>query len=410
VKKEDIENLRAMGLDIETVGELLGDTVERAAPVLPPIREGQAPFPEPGIYFGMSDEVYHAIHACSTSGLKHLSVSSMDYWANSLLNPDREIEEKAHFNLGKAIHCFVLEGEQAYLDRYVVDIDKASFVDEEGKSILLETTDQIKARLAELGHKPVSKGLEDATRAARKEDWITQLLEVDPDAPVWERMVTQFHGENLGKQFIDARTDHRIRIAAKMILAHPEIAKTVQGGYPEVAVFWFCPVTGTPMKCKFDYLKMRAIVDLKSFGNKGLKPIDRAIETAIANYRYNLQHVIYVEAAMEARHLIREHGTEAIHIEDEARLPEITDWCFKWASQREEPGFIFVFQQMGVAPVTRGKIMPTGTVFSVTKSRAEMLRRKWVESASTYGSDPWLDIVPIDEIEDEAIPLWATEL
>jgi len=411
MSKTDYDRLTASGLEIETVGDLLGGHGDApVAPVAPPRHEGQPAFPTPGIYFGMPEEQYHAIHAGSTSGLKNLSVSSMDYWANSALNRDREEQSrKDYFDFGKAIHCLVLEGEEAYQARYVVGLEKPKGV--------LETTDQIKTRIAELGHKPTTKGFDDLTRAARKEDWIAQLLALDPDAQVWERMQAAFDAEHEGAEIVTHKIDKRVRIAARMIEAHPELKDAFTGGYAEVSVFWYCPETGCPMKARFDYLKMRVIVDLKSFAGKGGMPIRKAILNTIASYSYNLQHSVYLEAAMAARRMIREKGEFAIHsnmdtpgtLAPHAR-GAIVDWCTKWAKQTEEPQFLFVFQKADIAPVTRGYVMPRGTVLSVTRSISERLKRKWVECAMIYGTDQWLDIEPIETLADEELPIWATDL
>lgn len=402
------ENMEA---GAQTIGELIGfDPIGGegpAAPCEPPRLPGQLPFPKPGIYFGMSDDTYHGIHACSASGLKKLSVSSMDYWADSIVNPERDDDrvQKDYFDFGKAIHCFVLEGEEVYSKRYVVGLEKPKDV--------LETTDQIKFRIAELGHKPCSKGFDDNSRAAKKEDWIAQLLALEPDAKIWDRMKADFDAENEGAEIVTHKINRRVRIAAKMIQSHPELKDAFTGGFAEVAVFFYCPETGAPMKSKFDYLKMRAIVDLKSFANRGGMPINRAIEKAIASMRYNVQHVVYDQAVEAIRNLIREHGLSAIHDCDDPTTEEAEarqTFLFRWAQQTEPPAFMFVFQQSGMAPVTRGRIMPRGTVFSVTRSRVRELKARWVDCARTYGTDPWLDIEPIDTIEDEAIPLYATEI
>lgn len=454
----DYENLKAQGIDdIETVGMILGDDApegaNKVARILPPKFDDQPEFPDPGIYFGMSEDDYHAIPAFSSSGGKKLAVSSMDYWANSWLNPDKEEVERKHLDLGKAIHAFVLEGEDEYLGRFAIELDPEDYADQ----AVLTTADEIKAaigkftaeqpvkpvsgskteivqQLKDLGSdnldgtipelkeligeftetvpvKPVSRveeEREDGTtysRAATKDDWIEQLLDLDPTAMIWDRMVAEHRAKHEGKTFIDARTDRRIRIAVKMIMAHDEISKAFTGGFPEVSIFWHCATTGVPMKARVDYLKMRAIVDLKSFGNNAGMPIDRAIERTIANYRYNLQQVQYDEGVQAAKAMIRAHGVKVIHGNERQ-----VEFAKAWAMEETDPAFIFVFQQTGNAPVTRGKVMPRGTVFSVTRARHEELKRKWAVCAETFGTDPWLDIQPIDEIEDEAIPLHATEL
>lgn len=419
---ETIARLQQAGIEVETVRDILDgeqpeEQFEPAPPFEAPRLEGTPPFPEPGIYFGMPEEVYHAIHAVSTSGLKRLSVSSMDYWADSVLNADRDLDEdgeekevKPHFDFGKAIHCFVLEGEDCYAARYVVGLDKRDYPNR------LETTDEIKAEIVRLGHKPISRGFDNAERAAKKDDWIAQLLHLDPTACIWEDVQKQFRRMHEGAQFITARTDRRVRIAAKMVLGHPEIGPIVSSGYPEVSVFWYCRTTGVPMKARFDKLTMQEIVDLKSFGNRGGMPIDRAIERAIATYRYNLQHVIYDEAATEVKRMIREaplmhppisSEDDCTDKEHEARFNFAEEWA-----RVPEHDFLFVFQQTGLAPVTRGRRMPRQEmgVFGTTRARAEILKRRWLANCEVYGTDPWLDIVPIDTIEDENIPLYATEI
>lgn len=405
---DDYETLHAMGLADR--GDLLGDEhqPEIVLPFTPPHLPDAPPFPEPGIYFGMPETDYHAIHAASTSGLKRLSVSSMDYWADSPLNPDRETVQKDYFDFGKAIHCLVLEGEECYANRYVIGLEKPQGV--------LETTDQIKSRIVELGAKPCTKGYDDITRSAKKDDWIEQLLDLDPEAQVWERMKATFDAEHEGAEIISHKIDRRVKIAAKMILAQADIAENFRDGHPEVSVFWHCPATGCPMKARFDYLTLSRIVDLKSFANRGGMPIDRAIERTIASMRYNVQQVIYVEAAEAAKALIRSAGLHGsvcasedacADADHEARVA----WCERFA-QQPEPEFMFVFQQSGLAPVTRGKIMPRESmgVFGVTQRRLEELKRRWIANCEVYGTEPWLDIQPVSTIDDEDIPLWATEI
>lgn len=403
----DYDSLHQQGLADR--GDLLGDEwIEPgpAAPVLPPRLEGQPEFPTPGIYFGMPEAVYHAIHACSTSGLKNLSVSSMDYWANSVLNPDRDDErtQKDYFDFGHAIHTLVLEGEEVYAARYVIGLEKPKGA--------LETTDEIKAAIIANGGKPTTKGYDDLTRSAKKQDWIDQLADLDPEAVVWDTLKTAFEAEHAGAEVISAKIDRRVRIAAKMILSHPQIAAYVRQGYPEVSVFWFCPITGCPMKARFDYLKLEVIVDLKSFSNRGGMPINRATERAIASGRYNVQHVVYDEAAAMAKKMICERGADAIFTPDDVGYAEQHEFCERWAMNDGPPEFMFIFQQTGIAPVTRGRKMPRESmgVFGATQGEVLKLKRIFIANCDVYGTDPWLDIVPIDTIEDEAIPMWATDL
>lgn len=403
---------------IAHAGDILGDAPPEAQAPTPAVRfdpprlDGTPPFPEPGIYFHMPEEVYHAIHAASTSGLKRLSVSSMDYWADSVLNPDRDLDEngepkveKEHFNFGKAIHCLVLEGEDCYAARYVVGLDKRDYPDR------LETIDEIKDAIAKAGEKPVARvPAGETTRAAKKEDWIEQLLDLDPDAEVWERVVSDFREKHAGAMFVSANTDRRVRIAAKMILGHQGIASLLDGGYPEVSVFWYCRETGCPMKARFDKLTLDLIADLKSFSNRNAKPINRAIETTIANFRYNMQVSIYLEAAEEAKRLIRESNGGCIYGAGEGVVdPKHVYWAIEWA-KRPSARFLFIFQQTGLAPVTRGRFMPDGPMLDLTRRLVIELKRKFVACCEVYGTDPWIDFEEVDEIDEDRIPMWATEI
>ena len=431
-----------------------------------PICGDMLPMPEPGIYFGMPEEDYHRIGACSTSELKRLRTSSMEAWAYSRRNPDYEQREAKHLDYGKAVHCLVLEGEEAFADRYVSQLEPSDF---EGALI---STDEIKAairrftirasvnpvgttkqelldQLVELGAKhgrevnregtvadlrarirvfveerpvsPVTRIAEEvdgavSTRPATKEDLIDQLLGLDPSALVWERIIANHLKAHEGKEVISAKDERRIRIAALMIQRHPDAGALLSGGYSEVSIFWYCRKTGVPMKARLDWLKLNAVVDLKTFSNATGMPVNKAIIRAIANYNYNLQQVIYEEAVMEARAMIRACGPHDPYpwfceddcTNEEAGRREL--FIDRWCAVTAPPRFIFIFQQSGIAPVTRVFQMPQGEIWKASYRMAEELKRLWATAATTYGCDPWLDHQPMSEIEDESIPLWATEM
>lgn len=427
----EAEKLRAQGLNVETVGDILnGEAGSPPTPTRfdPPRLEGTPPFPQPGIYFGMSDEDYHAIPALSCSGIKALAASPMFFWVRSWLNPEKEEQEdKEHQTLGKAYHCRILEGSAAFDHRYCVGLDRKEYPD------CLESTDEIKAAILKAGEKPVTRvetgdfapdpktGEPKAlTRAAKKEDWIAQLLEVEPNAQIWAVIQEEFSHLNGGKTFISADAYKRLSIAAAMIEGDDELSKAFSGGHPEVALFWYCPKTGVPMKCKVDYLKIRMMVDLKTFANKFDMNPERAIAREIANHKYNLQPSVYFEGADVVRQLVREHGASVIHtcglteemtLEDQERHYQHVQWAMKWAQHRERDEWLWVFQQKGLAPVTRGLFYPRGgTTKMLSDDIVSIQKKRFRKFAETYGTDPWLDLAPIYDIADEDIPQYSTEI
>ena len=122
-------------------------------------------------------------------------------------------------------------------------------------------------------------------------------------------------------------------------------------------------------------------------------PIDRAIERTIASMRYSIQHVVYEEAAEAAKAMIgADHD----------------DWAQRWAVTPQAE-FLFVFQATGLAPVTRGVVMPRENmgIYGVTKRRVEELKRVFIANCEVYGCEPWLDIQPVRYLDDSELPVWA---
>ena len=410
----EADALRAQGLDVETVGDILEGGRQQPEPVTlldPPRLDDTPPFPEPGIYFNMPEADYHAVPALSNSGIKALASSPMLFWARSWLNPDKEEEDKEHRILGNAYHCRILEGRQTFEKRFAVSLDRKDYPD------ALSTNDEIKAAIYEAGERPVSvvptggtkvsaSGKESPiTRAAKKEDWIEQLLKIDPAAQIWDEIVLDHAGDHAGKAMIGQDQWKRLEIAAYMIDRDPELTKAFSGGHPEVSLFWHCSRTGVPMKARVDYLKIRAMVDLKSFGNQRERSIERAIAYEIAGYHYNIQPSVYFEGAEEVRKIVRERGAAAVH-----GLVDPT-WALQWAKHTEPDRWLFVFQQKGPAPVTRGLWYPRGgSTKTITDEIVRRQKLKFREYARTFGVEPWLDIEPIYDLADEDIPPFATEI
>ena len=81
----------------------------------------------PGAYDGISNEDYHGTEICpapsiSSSGLKLINARSpAHYWWQSPMNPARpDRKQKAHFNLGAALHDVLLLGDGRFEKHYYV--------------------------------------------------------------------------------------------------------------------------------------------------------------------------------------------------------------------------------------------------------------------------------------------------
>lgn len=394
------------GVIVETVGDLLGEegAPPPTAPLTPPRLDGAPEF-QAGVFFGMPERVYHSIHACSASGLKDLSVSNMDYWTNSVLNPEREDDDTEAKMLGRAYHVRICEGAEAFEERYAVGLDPKdypAFHPDDNPGGCCFTVDHIRGSIRLSGGSP---------SGTKKDALIAQLMDINPAAIVWDLQVREHEERNSGKVMLSHKQWSRIQLAARMIENDPHIKTAFTGGYPEVAIFWHCPETGVPMKAKIDYLKLGWIVDLKSFANKMKRPIQRAIDMDISSYKYFVPVVVYLEAVAAAKRMIKDSGGHAARIwgEDvpEADEKKFRQWSWLFAHQ-PEPQVLYVFQQKG-APVTRGRLMDKGGAYTATEYAVQSLKRKWKMCAETFGTDPWLDIAPIVRTEDENLTFTATD-
>jgi hypothetical protein len=154
------------------------------------------------------------------------------------------------------------------------------------------------------------------------------------------------------------------------------------------------------MKARFDYLKPKAVIDLKTFANQMNKPIDRAIYGAMAGNKYHIQATFYLHAVARAQELARAghlFGTTS------------EEWLQAFL-ECEEHDFFFVFQQKGVAPLARGKKFPRGMVHGAGLASIEQAKQLYKDCVERFGTDPWLDMAPIDSFDDSEFPAYATEI
>lgn len=337
-----------------------------------------------GLYFGLDDSVYHSLPYLSASGIKNILVSPMNFWAWSWMNPLKPERDSDAMTIGKAYHKRILEGIDAFNDNYVEEFDPLQY------PYALKTMTEIQTVLRSRGL-PVS---------GNKFELVNRLKTSDPTAQFFDEIYDNWlNNEAAGKTALSREMMDRIEIAAAMIEKHPDLSKCFAGGYPEVTVIW--QENGIFFKSRFDYLKPRAIIDLKTFENMMNKPVDKAIYYAMASQKYHIQAAFYM-------------GYAAPKAVEFARKGQVYGFATKdfltKLSQSEAHDFYFVFQQKGIAPVARGKKFPRNIMYGCGMQAIEDAIGKYRECLRVYGTSPWVDPTPIDEFEDESFPIFATEL
>lgn len=355
-----------------------------------------------GLYFGMPEDIYHAIPALSSTGFKNLLVSAPDFYFNSWLNPlraeDAEDDDAKEWRVfGKASHTRVLEGLDVFNEKYCVE-----YIAPKG---CLNTVADLKQALA---------GMQCPSKWA-KPDYIKAVQAARPDLLIKEVEEAKYADANKGKIQLTMKQLRRIHIAAAMIERHQELKHCFVGGFPEVTVIWyedFADLSGATkriwFKARFDYLKPRAIVDLKTFTNTMNRPIDQAIYTIMGGLKYHIQCCHYRRAALRAilfaqQDLINTYGNP---IEQNQSLGAFINLLAK--SEGHE--FFFVFQKKGGAPLARGKRFSAKLEMEkcalASIAQAISLYLKYYEK---YGNEIWVDDSGITDFEDGLFPVYATE-
>lgn len=310
---------------------------------------------EPGIYFGLDEDRYHADPALGSTDLRNLRMSPPDYWWNTpVMNPEWEPEDKDDTPArlrGKAMHKLVLEGEKAFGMRFA-----------KGPKHDPEDT-------------PAEKGA--ATKAAKK-----------ALAP--------------GRELLPHHDYERIAIAGAMISKNPKLAGAFQNGVSEVSIFWNKVVDGgrkVRCKCRIDYLKPRGVGDLKSITNVRKIEFRHACRTSMATYRYDMQAAHYLEGRAQVRELVSAGRVHGDH--DPAFLKQV----------EAAPGFAFqfVFFQAADAPVTWSTILsPKNPIIENAANHNMEAAEAYLDYLETFGANNiWLILDAPRELAMEEMPAWA---
>ena len=339
---------------------------------------------EPGIFFGVPEEQYHACLALSAHGIIRMRVSPYVWWAESPLNPNKEPDEETDAKrIGRAYNRRIVEGLETFLRHYAAKLDPADYPK------ALRTNAELSAALAEYGVRGLS--------TLRKAELIHLLRNQNPNVEIWDDIVERHARINEGKILLDGDLMQSIENAAAAIETHPQLCKAFTGGMPEVSIFWFDQTTGVPCKARLDYLKMLAIVDLKTFELRDAN-VNRTIARAVAAYKYHIQASWYLRAADQIKGLIE--AGQVGGVVERTYLEQIRDAVART--------FLFVWQAKGVAPIVRGKVLGAGIALDLGHLASEEALTQWAQCWERWHTEPWAEIHDIEQFDDaEFPPPWA---
>lgn len=340
---------------------------------------------EPGIYFGLDEEAYHADPAYSGSGVNDTLISPLTYWAHSPMNPAYERKRTEAMDVGKAFHKRIIEGPEALHAAFAEEPDKSDFVG------TLVTASDMRSELRRRGL-PVSGSVAELCE---------RLHEADPSLALWPRIEQEYGKRHAGKIFI--KSFKEIERAADII--DRQVGKAFTGGAPEVSLFWKDEETGIQMKGRLDYLKVQAIVDLKTFSNPFSRQTDRAIAAAMANHRYPVKSVIYLHGLQQIKDLLAKGQGVVEGNHDPQWLDAVV--------RHPDHTFVFVFVEKGPAPNVRVREFrrQIGQGEPNLYFTSAWLQYRWavdtyVRCKKQFGEDPWIEGSDLRAFDDTDFPLW----
>ena len=246
---------------------------------------------EPGIYFGMPDEEYHADVALGSTDIKLLATKPW-LWQRNRMRPNTRNVTSAMV-WGSALHCYVLEGKDEFDERYAITPHPS---DHKG---CLNTADDLKTYLKD---RSVSYS------AKKKSELIAAVKEFLDHPVIFEDVLADFNAvKRIDPEFRITKNEmQEIRDAAWYMEQDPTLsaimsAGSLVGGAAEVSIFY--EVDGLRRKGRFDFAippvagrEYAMLADLKTFANFRGNDVEAAAIDTIYRMNYDLQAVGYLKA------------------------------------------------------------------------------------------------------------------
>ncbi len=334
-----------------------------------------------GVFFGLSAEDYHADPGFGSSSIIELYKHPCN-WAWRRFTPFAEprIETPA-MKFGSAVHTYVLEGADTFEARYCHKPDMPPGT--------LTSLEELKAHCKTLGL-PVS---------GTKAELAKRIRTVDQTTPLEPEIMAQFDLER-GEKIVLSENDYaRIKVAGHAIAQNPALSKAFTGGFPEVSVFW--EQGGLRMKARFDYLKIKSVVDLKSTSNWREIDMERFWACEVANRGYDIQAVHYLNGRAMLPKFIAEGSVFTVS----GPTPD-AEWL-KNVAEHEDPAWVWVVYQSENAPISEGFQFPVGSPWHESAAnRIATAIDNHNRFLAEQGRGVWLKYEPIKMLAEEDLPPW----
>lgn len=360
-----------------------------------------------GIYFGMPEAEYHADPALGSTDLKRLLMSPSRWWAQSLfaqewrgnLELEDDKEDSAGKRFGRAVHVKVLEPWR---------FDECYFTPEDPPEEYPTTIEQLRAAVEARWEAGIDAGLGfvKPVKSASKTEWLKACNTLGIQTmDGWKAAQAELAA---GREELSRRWRTTISLIGRMLDAprddlggKSQREVFLKGGYSEVSVFW-TDDRGIRLKCRIDYLRPKATLDVKTYGAREDQEPITAFVGAVSNYAYDMQGSHYIEGRQQIGRLLEERkvaqfipvaGEDGVTIERyEVDLPDEDQLKFlaKVAAERSPKWAWLGVQTMGM-PETDVFEWDQGLIYQSAAYQLAAAKDKFVSFRDTYGMDsPWV--------------------
>ncbi len=345
--------------------------------------DGSYRFP-PGIFFGVPENYYHADSSLGSSRIKAIAVDPIEAQFDHLYGEDKDTDALV---FGSAVHARVLEGRQAFLDRFTKAFDKSEHKD------ALATVEQIKEWLTARDQGGLSK--------LKKDDLIKLALEIDPDVRIFDVEKAKWEKQNEGKQVLSVKRWAQVELASQWVQRDPLLSAVMKDGTfiegaPEVSIFY--EDRGVRLKNRYDRLLRHAIVDVKTFAGMYGGAVTTLAIKAINRMRYDLQSAAYLRGWQKAKQLFLD-GL----VFGDPPYPEFLEDCF----DREEPSWIWIMVKSTGAP--QPLVVDWKAKFAM-QAAAESVERaiaSYIDLSEKFGpAEDWVPMHPPVTLTDDMLPAY----
>lgn len=351
----------------------------------------------PGIYFGMPFEEYLADDALGSTDLKALLFNPVQWRFKKMqelrialgLEDDdktREADTVAQ-RFGHAVHTMVLEPEH-FDDRYVASPTPPAD--------LITTRDQLRMAIEEITGRactlPKSAAHLDHVMEARRhgvtglrEDWEFDRIElVNGREELSRRWMSTL---NLINKMMDMpRADYENKSLREVVLTN---------GMSEVSIFWV-DETGVRLKARFDYLRVKAVVDVKTYAARDDQEIIEAFWSAVARWGHDMQAEHYQDARAQIPGLVERGLVSGDH--DPVWLKKVADYT-------KRPTWVWLAVQTVGMPEVDELRFPAEMISAAAAYQVQMAKENFRQYRDRFGLEqPWVSTRGPILMTDETCP------